>query len=187
MTQKSTIENLTELDLLKLADNYVNVADILKNYFGYSNRYNTILGDKFKEFDIEFTNYQSRGKKKYKVIIKTCPICFNTFETNKNSPKEKTTCSHGCANTYFRSGDNNANYKDGKSISSYREKCFRIYKKECIICKEDKIVDVHHFDENHSNNDITNLIPLCPTHHRYYHSKYKYLIEDKIIGYKNSR
>ena len=36
---------------------------------------------------------------------------------------------------------------------------------------------VHHYDENHYNNDPRNLIPLCPTHHQYVHSRYK----DEII------
>jgi hypothetical protein len=48
---------------------------------------------------------------------------------------------------------------------------------------EDKIVDVHHLDENRDNNDIYNLIPLCPTHHRYWHSTYKNEIENKVYSY----
>ena len=52
-----------------------------------------------------------------------------------------------------------------------------------MVCGEDKIVTVHHMDGNHQNNDITNLVPLCPTHHQYWHSKYRNLIREKVELY----
>ena len=42
---------------------------------------------------------------------------------------------------------------------------------------------VHHYDENHNNNNIFNLIPLCPTHHVYIHSEFKYLIQNIVDNY----
>jgi hypothetical protein len=108
---------------------------------------------------------------------KTCPICCKIFYTTA------TTCSNGCANTYFRSGINNPNYNPD-SITAYIRICFSFHKKECIICGENNIVEVHHFDEDHTNNSPENLIPLCPTHHQYYHSKYRNLVEPKIIEYR---
>jgi predicted HNH restriction endonuclease len=54
-----------------------------------------------------------------------------------------------------------------------------------VICGENKIVSVHHYDENHNNNSIENLIPLCPTHHQYIHSKYKDEILNKVDEYRN--
>lgn len=42
---------------------------------------------------------------------------------------------------------------------------------------------VHHFDENKKNNTKENLIPLCPTHHQYWHSRYRFLVEGKIVKY----
>ena len=58
-----------------------------------------------------------------------------------------------------------------------------IQKEPCIICGEERIVSVHHYDGNKKNNSIENLIPLCPTHHLYFHSKYRHLIEKKILQY----
>ena len=115
----------------------------------------------------------------YEPIEKECPICGTKFNTSKDSPREKMTCSHSCANTYFRSGINNPNWKE----NTYRTTCFLYHKKECIICGEDKIVEVHHLDENNKNNSPNNLIPLCPTHHQYWHSRYKVEIEQKVIDY----
>ncbi len=69
---------------------------------------------------------------------------------------------------------------------SYRAICWAHHKKECVVCGEDKIVAVHHYDENHQNNDPSNLIPLCPTHHVYVHSGYKNLVEEKIEAWRNN-
>ena len=52
------------------------------------------------------------------------------------------------------------------------------------MCDEDKIVAVHHMNEDHSDNRPENLVPLCPTHHAYWHSKWRYLIEDKVRAYQ---
>ncbi len=38
-------------------------------------------------------------------------------------------------------------------------------------------------DENNLNNNPSNLIPLCPTHHQYWHSNFKYLIEKRVLAY----
>jgi len=107
-----------------------------------------------------------------------CPVCKNIKANLGN-----TTCSNSCANTYFRSGINNPNYNEN-SPTAYIKICFSYHKKECIICGENKIVEVHHFDENHHNNSPENLVPLCPTHHQYYHSKYRYVVEPRIIEYQ---
>jgi hypothetical protein len=48
---------------------------------------------------------------------------------------------------------------------------------------EDKIVEVHHLDGDRNNNNVLNLVPLCPTHHKYWHSRYKSNVEDKIYLY----
>ena len=103
-----------------------------------------------------------------------------SLQYSNGHPKEKTTCSRSCSNTHFRSGINNPNYKTG---DNYRAICFKYHKKECIICGEDRIVSVHHYDENHDNNEITNLVPLCPTHHHYVHSRYKDLVQREIDEY----
>lgn len=105
---------------------------------------------------------------------KPCPVCDKLFSSNS------TTCSYSCANTYFKSGNNHPNWIED---SNYRKICFNHHEKICVICGEENIVAVHHIDENHSNNDPSNLVPLCPTHHQYVHSSFKYLVEEKIANY----
>lgn len=105
--------------------------------------------------------------------VKICPVCKKKFRSTA------VTCSYGCSNTHFRSGSDHPNWKE----ESYRTTCFDSHEKKCVICGEDKIVAVHHFDENRENNSPENLIPLCPTHHQYWHSRYRYLIEEQVIKY----
>jgi len=104
-------------------------------------------------------------------ILRLCPVC--------NEPVRKgcTTCSRKCRLVYF--GAPNKNGNNGKK-ASYRSICFNHHPYRCIICGENNIVAVHHYDENKDNDDPSNLVPLCPTHHIYIHSKFKYLILDII-------
>ncbi len=136
------------------------------------------------------TNATFKSKKpKYEQITKNCPICNSEFTTLKGSPKEKRTCSYGCSNTLFRSGTNNGSHNKALatgSLSNYRTICFLSHKKECCVCSEHRIVEVHHFDGNKSNNEISNLIPLCPTcHHLYHTNKYKQSILEHITPYRD--
>ena len=123
---------------------------------------------------------------KYKMIIKTCPICGNNFETKSGHSREKTVCSHSCANTYFRSGKSNPNYKNDNElngVAKYVIICFRSHEKKCVCCNEKNIVEVHHYDGNKKNDNPENLIPLCPTHHRYWHSRFRHLVKPKVDKY----
>lgn len=141
--------------------------------------------------DISHFDGGKSKRRKYEIIVKKCPVCNTEFKTKNNHPSEKTTCSVSCSNTYFRTGENNPNYKNiedydnrGTSyIKKYRKLCFKHHGHKCIICNENKILDVHHCDGNKFNNNINNLVPLCPTHHRYCHSKHKNLVLPLINEY----
>jgi hypothetical protein len=98
----------------------------------------------------------------------------------KWSKKDTVTCSYTCANRHFRKG---IAYIASKKNATYRTICFRYHGKKCLICDETKIVAAHHVNENHDDNRPENLVPLCPTHHQYMHSRYKNLIETKILDY----
>lgn len=131
------------------------------------------------DYNIDISHFnQQENRRIYKIIYRVCPVCEETFKTNEKD--NKITCSHSCSNTYFRSGKNNGSYKG----TNYRTICFEYHKKECIVCKEKNIVTVHHYDENKKNDNPENLIPLCPTHHQYWHSRYRKLVKRKIDKYR---
>ena len=105
--------------------------------------------------------------------LKECPVCGTMHA------KGGVTCSYSCSNTYFRSGKNNPNWKQ----DTYQTTCFEAHGKKCIVCGEEKIVAAHHVNENHSDNRTENLVPLCPTHHQYVHSRYKSEVQPIIEDY----
>ena len=154
------------------------LAQVVKKVFGYDNRY---ARNKVVEFietnQVDISHFGKNQKLDWGEKI--CPICKKTFKTIMNHRDEKVTCSHSCANSFFRSGKNNPNWKDDR----YQTTCWEFHKKECVICGENLIVTVHHHDENHNNNSPDNLVPLCPTHHQYVHSRYRHLIIDVIENY----
>lgn len=172
-------------EVLEAVKSSYSISEASRVIFGYEN---SRTFNKVKELIIQYnadiSHFGRISCRKYKRIIKTCPICEKTFEEREGHPREKSTCSHGCANTYFRSGSNHGNWKGENSKAyGYRRICFKHHKKECIFCGETLIVEVHHNDGNNKNNKPENLIPLCPTHHKYFHSKYRVLVVPKIKEY----
>lgn len=99
-----------------------------------------------------------------------CLSCNSPIEDYRNS---KGTCSHSCSNKYFRKLRNKP-----ENYSQYTTICWEHHEKKCVVCGEERIVAVHHYDENHNNDLPENLVPLCPTHHQYVHSRYR----DEVIG-----
>lgn len=173
MSQIQRLRDLTDEEMLHICDNFTSAQDYLRSV-GISSKgqYGAILNSKRQELCMEWQLPLNR------IRHIDCPICKKKFKPTKN----QVTCSTSCANTHFRSGSNNPNYKG----NNYRIICFEHHGKSCVVCGEDKIVEVHHIDENHENNDPHNLMPLCPTHHQYFHSKFRYLVEDKINEWKNN-
>jgi len=129
-------------------------------------------------------------QRKWERIEKECPVCSTVFETLKDHPREKATCSYGCSNTYFRSGKDNPNWKSDSELNGnnrYQRICFRHHEKKCVVCGEDKIVAAHHYDGDNTNDDPENLIPLCPTHHCYVHSNHAEEVLPLIEEYRRKR
>jgi len=108
--------------------------------------------------------------------LRECEICGDPIKDHRNS---KGTCSYSCSNTKFRSGINNPNF-NGK----YTTICFHYHEKKCVKCGEENIVEVHHWDHDKTNNDPVNLVPLCPTHHKYMHSRFRSLVEKEVDRYR---
>lgn len=117
---------------------------------------------------------------------KECRICGNEFIFNgRLKTKQYETarfCSRSCANnrqSWWNKDDNEFKSR------SYRTIAKRHHELKCVICGFDKIVAIHHIDQNKQNNDPTNLIPLCPNHHEMCHSKWKYEVEPHIKNWQS--
>lgn len=173
-------------EFIKIFNRSISKSDIINNLHlpnnGTSQRF---VNDKIKELNLDINIIQENNFKKYH-IRKVCPVCGKEFfvPTTSKASKQKC-CSYACSNTYFRSGKDNGNYDKATHYSTI---CFRYHPHKCCVCGEENIVAVHHYDGNHYNNDIANLVPLCPTHHNYWHSRFRHLIQNIVDDYvKNFR
>ena len=120
----------------------------------------------------------------FEVECFSCVAHFTVTERSKLFPqKAKYFCSRSCANSI--GGKANALNLEREGKLHYTTICFRTHDRKCLVCEFDKIVAVHHVDEDHSNNDPTNLVPLCPNHHMMvHHNRYKAEIKAKIENYR---
>ena len=121
--------------------------------------------------------------KEFFVSCETCKQNFVVKEKEKLHPqKDKYFCSRSCANKCGGIAKSLKHYIQD-SDAHYRTVAWRYHDKKCIVCNEDKIVTVHHINHVHNDNRPKNLVPLCPTHHQYMHSKHRSLIEDIVDKY----
>ena len=100
----------------------------------------------------------------------TCSYCGNSFHKSPSKIKEFNFCSRKCKDTAQKIGSGipiqPSHY--GEELASYRAKAFQHYEHKCAKCGYDeytKVLQVHHKDCNRENNEIDNLIILCPTCH----------------------
>lgn len=89
-------------------------------------------------------------------------------------------CSKECGNLH----KNYLRLSSGEwdNSNNYRLKAFNNFEHKCSVCgwnEDTDILEVHHYDENHNNNDINNLVILCPICHRKITSHKYRLLEDK--------
>ena len=144
----------------------------------FNTQHTKYVRELIKQLELDTSHF--RRKRKHTYVSRECPVCHNIFETPINHRDEKTTCSRKCANTYFRSGPEHPNYKDD---AKYNVTCWRFHKKECVICGENLVVAVHHYNGDHDDDRPENMVPLCPTHHQYWHSKHRHVIEERVNTY----
>ena len=110
--------------------------------------------------------------KDYEVECAYCQGKFLVKEREKLFPQNKKYFHRPCARK-VAAEVMHQKYYAATGKHAYRTQAWKFHKKECIVCGETKIVAVHHYDEDHANKSKENLIPLCPTHHGYVHSKYR--------------
>lgn len=119
-------------------------------------------------------------------------LCFNCYRKYSWKPKKiicerckrempmkaKGLCG-GCYNFVFHlDSAKERNYQKYHNISA---EFYKEITKSCAICGFDKVVDLHHLDENRKNNSRDNLVGLCPNHHKMFHDfRYRKEIQEKL-------
>jgi ribosomal protein L37E len=102
--------------------------------------------------------YRKYAWKRKLIICKRC---------GREKPNHAKGFCGGCYQFVFHLDQNKAWNKKKNFELDFKE--YKDLTKECIICGFDKIVDLHHLDENKKNNSKQNLIGLCPNHHKMLH------------------
>ena len=123
--------------------------------------------------------------KKFKVLCSTCSTQFEVQEREHLHPsKQRYFCSRKCSNSVGGTAKALKHHPDEKA--HYKTVLRRHHKHQCIVCGFDKIIDAHHVDMDHNNNDPNNLVPLCPNHHRLVHSRWQEEVQPHIDQYIKS-
>ena len=112
--------------------------------------------------------YSFKGCPECKYEEATCAFCGKKFKRLKSIlDKSKTGyvyCSRECGNRH-----KNAQVINYQDAVDYRRNAFIALPHKCYICgydDDERILEVHHIDENRNNNDISNLKILCPNCHK---------------------
>jgi hypothetical protein len=122
----------------------------------------------------------SRVRTKIKIPNATCAFCKIEFYMRPSSKKNSKSGIFFCCRTHKDMAQRlggipeiqPAHYGTGNGISTYRDLAFSHYDARCNQCgyqKFKEVLDVHHIDNDRSNNNIENLEILCPTCHRERH------------------
>jgi len=169
-TFKQKVQELVDSgEIYLIIDRVFSASDIVR-LLGY-----TVSGDRTKNIneivlqcDADTSHWRINGKKPVEIVKIECPVCGKLFSFPAYEPK--TTCSHSCANTYFRSGKNHPNWK-GEDSKSYRKKALDHYGTFCDECgiTNTLVLDVHHKDKDKTNNSMDNLQVLCCNCHAIAH------------------
>lgn len=113
-------------------------------------------------------NCGERGRRTGKYF--NCAYCGEEVYRNNREIKNNKTqfyyCSRSCGNNH----KNQLRRESGEWDNSkdYRKQALKTYSHECACCgynEDERILQVHHKDSNRENNDIGNLIILCPNCH----------------------
>lgn len=170
LIEKEVFENAVKQSIsIGQATRLLGISNQYGTFKYWQKRYNTSID--------HFTHEREKPKR----LKRICPVCEKKFDIpDRKYARDQVTCSRACSNKHFRIGPGNGNWND----DTYRSTCFWYHEKKCVVCDEKLIVAVHHFDGDQTNNSPENLIPICPTHHQYWHSQHRHLIEKKVVEFR---
>lgn len=107
----------------------------------------------------------------WKQKLKECKRCKRML------PNQAKGYCPGCYSYVFHLEGTKAGQR--KRLHNIDNETYKRITTKCFICGFDKVVDLHHLDNDHKNNSESNMIGLCPNHHKMLHNfKYK----DEILA-----
>lgn len=110
--------------------------------------------------------YHFKGCSECKYEYVNCAYCnkeIKRLKSHLNTISGYVYCSRECGNRH------KAQLAKRNDSSSYRRNAFEYYDHKCAICdwnEEVSLLEVHHIDEDRTNNALNNLVILCPICHK---------------------
>jgi 5-methylcytosine-specific restriction endonuclease McrA len=123
----------------------------------------------------------SKRERKIKVANMSCAYCDIKFYRPKSKKNNSKSGLHFCCREHKDLAQKLGNgfeaihpkhYGTATGLYTYRSKIFEVKEQKCEKCSYDEhieILEVHHKDRNRKNNEIENLIILCPNCHMWEH------------------
>ena len=123
--------------------------------------------------------------KKQNIYVK-CAYCGKEIRKVQSEINSNTTGNFYCSKVCGNKHKNEVRKNNGEwdIIKNYRVKAFQSYPHKCAVCgwdEDERILEVHHIDENRDNNTVENLCILCPICHRKLTSKHYILIKSDFM------
>lgn len=168
------------LETCEYVSGYVNSSSILtlkctKHNHIFTTSYENVRRDNRPHHVCPLCQQEDLNKNK---IETSCDYCGKIYllSASKYENNEFHFCCRECKDNAQRldSGERfnklrPEHYGRGSGIYSYRERAFYTYEHKCAICgwnEDEDVLQVHHIDENRQNNELDNLIILCPNCHQ---------------------
>ena len=115
-----------------------------------------------------------RGRKRRTKEIK-CKTCKQEFLTRIDAMNKSGECRKCSPMTVMLKKIKGVFGKDlpayGTGLGIYQRICKEKHGDKCLSCEKTQNIHIHHIDCDRTNNDISNLIPLCPSCHKRIHFK----------------
>lgn len=174
---KAKINEIGLVLFVQQVETCYSIGQVAQKLLGYSKDSNGTSKKELKEYlisvGINLSHFTVNGSKPQEKITKECPVCKKRFTLIKSAKAlGQVTCSVGCANTYFRTGSNNPNYKESMTVGTYRKRTLDLKGRKCNRCsyqENEHALVIHHIDRNRDNNIFSNLEVLCANCHAIEH------------------
>ena len=187
---------------------YINSLKTCEYISGYENR-NSIIHVKCLIHNINFdTKYENvardnrahhicpqcqiEDKQSDKINVE-CAYCHTIFKKSLSNLDKSRSGLYFCCREHkdlaqrLESGSRfdiiRPNHYGKDNIMDYRKTAFKEYQHRCYLCgwnEDEDILEVHHINENHNDNNVKNLMILCPICHRKLTS-HKYILKDNKL------
>jgi 5-methylcytosine-specific restriction endonuclease McrA len=112
-----------------------------------------------------YCSMSCRNKSMQRRLEKICPVCTKTFSDRPRSIISRATCSRACGQK-LRAAHRGPNFK--RRSATLLKNAAAIYGRSCKVCGFDRLIEYAHIIPASKGGDIrpSNILPLCPNHHR---------------------